>query len=348
MAQVQLPTGEQKAQVQQQLQMAAQQAEMASQQTGQPVPPPEPPKEVVKLLKKPTQEEVAAFLRNDRARGFTIEIETDSTIQPDEDAEKQRRIEFGTAIGGIFQQAVPVVMQAPVIGPFVVEVMKFMAGGFRAGRPLEAAMDQLGEIVEGMAEKAAGPQEPPVDPVALAKIETDKRRVDLEEKRYEEVEKPTAAAELQIKTREADRADKVEQRNDDAHMTDKTLKARDADRNDRAQTHTERAHNDTRQDSKEARRADDDFRRDEKGVQRPDTDAQAFEKAMSEHKAGEEKAESAAREQARDAAIAEILAKIKAPRGGKLVKQNGKTVSIEIDGHSLPVSRDADGSISIG
>ena len=158
-AQVQLPTQEQKAQAQQQIAMQQEQAAFAAQQGGQPVPPPQVPKEVTKLLKKPTMEEVAAFLQNDRARGFTIEIETDSTIQPDEDAEKQRRIEFGTALGGMFQQAAPIVMQAPALGPFVVEAMKFMAGGFRAGRPLEAALDQLAETIEGLAEAAAGPQD---------------------------------------------------------------------------------------------------------------------------------------------------------------------------------------------
>ena len=65
------------------------------------------------MLKTPSLEDVVQFLRNDRARGFAIEIEVDSTIQPDEDAEKQRRTEFVTTVGGLVQQAAPLVMQAP-------------------------------------------------------------------------------------------------------------------------------------------------------------------------------------------------------------------------------------------
>jgi hypothetical protein len=170
MAQVTLPNAQQK----QQAEMLAAQA----QQMQQPLP-----KEVASILKRPSFEEVVAFLRNDRARGFVIEIETDSTIQPDEDAEKQRRIEFVTSVGGLFQQAAPLVMQAPMLGKFVVEVMKFAAGGFRAGRPLESSLDELGEQIEAMSEQAAQPQEPPPDPaIELKKAEIELKRAEGEQK----------------------------------------------------------------------------------------------------------------------------------------------------------------------
>lgn len=172
MSQTDLPTQAQKQQAQtavQQAQAMARQAEAAAQQGQQIPPPPEPPKEVLAALKKPSLEEVVAFLKNDKARGFTIEIETDSTIQPDEDAEKQRRVEFVTAVGGLFQQAAPIVMQAPQLGPFMGAVLKFAADGFRAGRPLGSAIDQLTEMLDGMAERASQPQEP--DPAMQIELE---------------------------------------------------------------------------------------------------------------------------------------------------------------------------------
>jgi hypothetical protein len=118
--------------------------------------------------------QVFALLATDRARGMSIEIETDSTIQPDEDAEKQRRIEFTTAIGGLFQQAAPIVMQAPQLGPFIGEVLKFTAQGFRAGRPLEGAIDQLTQQLQQMAQAAMQPKPPPPpDPTQVAKLQTE-------------------------------------------------------------------------------------------------------------------------------------------------------------------------------
>ena len=164
MSQVQLPTEEQQQQAAMFLQQAQQYPQMAqlAQQMGMPPPPPPDPQQLKmaqKALKTPSIEAVVQFLRDDRARGFIIEIETDSTIQPDEDAEKQRRIEFVTAIGGMFQQSAPIIMQEPMLAPFAVELLKFAAGAFRAGRPLEATIDQLGEVLEGVAEQAMQPQQ---------------------------------------------------------------------------------------------------------------------------------------------------------------------------------------------
>jgi hypothetical protein len=151
MSQIQLPSMEEK-------QQAMQQAQMAQQQQ-KPVP-----QELQDLLEKPAFEDVVKFLQEDRTRGFVIEIETDSTIQPDEDAEKNRRIEFVTAVGGLFQQAAPIVMQAPMIGGFVAEVLKFAAAGFRAGRPLEASIEKLAQQLEGMAKQ---PQKEKPDPAVM-------------------------------------------------------------------------------------------------------------------------------------------------------------------------------------
>ncbi len=171
MSQVQLPSVAQKQQIQMKLQQAQamyqQQATMA-QQTGQPAPPqPQIPPQVQQALNKPAFEEVMQFLANDKARGFLIDIETDSTIQPDEDAEKQRRTEFITAVGGFLQQAFPVLQAAPQFGNFVGEALKFVAQGFRAGRPLEGAIDQLVEMIEQI---AANP--PQQNPEAQAKAQT--------------------------------------------------------------------------------------------------------------------------------------------------------------------------------
>lgn len=128
----------------------------------------DPSGEPDKRLQQPTIEEVAAFLANDRARSLAIEIETDSTIQPDEDAEKQRRIEYVTSVGGLLQASAPIVMQAPQIGPFIGELLNFAAGGFRAGRPMEAAIDQLTSQLEKAAQMAMQPKEPQPDPKAEA------------------------------------------------------------------------------------------------------------------------------------------------------------------------------------
>jgi hypothetical protein len=171
MAQVQLPSNAQKQQAQQKFQMQQAQTPQQPGQPGMPqAQPQQPPPELVKLMKTPSIEDVMGFLRDDKARGFVIEIETDSTIQPDEDAEKQRRVEFVTAIGGLIKEAGPMVAQAPQLGPFIGEVVKFVAQGFRAGRPLEGAIETLVQGLAAFAEKGMQPKGP--DPTEQIKLKT--------------------------------------------------------------------------------------------------------------------------------------------------------------------------------
>lgn len=109
----------------------------------QPVPPP-PPKPPV------TIDAVMQLLRDDRMRGFRIDIETDQLVEADEQAEKQRRMEFVTAIGGLLGNAMQLEANpaAGALLPAVGASIMFAVRGFRAGRELE-------ETIETALERAA-------------------------------------------------------------------------------------------------------------------------------------------------------------------------------------------------
>src|SRR5262249_34903569 len=86
-------------------QMAEQNPQMAQQAVGMAQKMQQSLQEnLTKLKAKPTVEDVMAFLRNNRARSFVLDIETDSTIQPDENAEKQRRAEFMGMLSSLLPQ----------------------------------------------------------------------------------------------------------------------------------------------------------------------------------------------------------------------------------------------------
>lgn len=182
---IQLPTAAQKQQVQmqmQQQQMMQQQAAQRAQQMGQPAPPPQQPQippEVQKMMEQPTIDEVVQLLRNDSVRGFRIDIETDSTIEPDEDAEKQRRMEFVQMVGGFMQQAGAIAQQTPMLVPVMVETLLFAARGFRAGRQLENTLEQVGAQ---LSQSATAPKEPPEPtPDELIKLKTTQVKAQSEE-----------------------------------------------------------------------------------------------------------------------------------------------------------------------
>ncbi len=173
---------QQMAQIQQQYEKAAYQAKMS----GQPVPPPPQPKLPV------TIEQVVNLLRQERTRPCVIDIETDSTITPDENAEKQRRTEFVTAIGGFIQQAFPLVQAMPQAAPLATETLKFVAAGFRAGRQLEGAIEEFADNVKQIASRP-----PPPNPEA----EKMKHEAAMEERRLAGEERKSQA-EIAIKGEE--------------------------------------------------------------------------------------------------------------------------------------------------
>ncbi len=162
MSGIQLPTMQQKQQAQMQVQQAQasyQQIAARAQQMGQqPPPPPQSPPGFDEMMQQPTIEEVVQLLRDDNMRGFRIDIETDSTIEPDEDAEKSSRMEFAQVIGGFIQQAGPVLAQMPTLIPVFGETLLFVSRAFRTGRQLENSLEQA---INQVTQQAMAPKPPP-------------------------------------------------------------------------------------------------------------------------------------------------------------------------------------------
>lgn len=111
------------------------------------------------------------ILRDDRMRSFAIDVETDSTVQADEQDEKERRSEFTQVVGGLVQQMFPIIQAAPEMIDFAGELLKFNVRGFRAGRSLEKSIDGMIDAIRAKVEQAAA--KPPEPDPAIVKAETD-------------------------------------------------------------------------------------------------------------------------------------------------------------------------------
>lgn len=144
---VQLPTAEQKAQLE---------ALVAQAQAAQ-KPLPEQAKEA---LKKPTWDEALAIMREDGPRGFRIDIETDSTVTGDIMAEQKAMTELLQGVGAFIAQAGPAVAQGYLPLDSAKAMLMSAVRRFKMGREVEDALDQIGKQEEG--------QQPKQDPRAMA------------------------------------------------------------------------------------------------------------------------------------------------------------------------------------
>lgn len=164
-----------------------------------------------------TIEQVMEHLRNNKMRTFTLDIETDSTIQPDEDAAKERATEFVTAVGGFINQTVPQVAMFPQLGPLASEFLKYISKQFRGGREMEGKIEEFADQMVEMS------KQPRPDPAAAeaeaeakkaeAQTQADLQKTQMAEQTKQaqlandaETEKVAALQEAQQKQIDADKA----------------------------------------------------------------------------------------------------------------------------------------------
>ena len=195
---------------------------------GQPPPTPQQIEQAKQAIVAKHQKEIAAvvtveqvfgLLQAQRMRPFVLQIATDSTIQPDENAEKASRSEFAMAFAQMSGALGPLMQVAPKeAAPLSGAMLKFVLAPFRAGREMEQTIE---EFVEQMTEKAAQP--PPPDPAA----EELKMKSDLEMKR---LDAEVAAKTAEMDDRKAERAEKLRAATEQASLKRDEQMAANADR----------------------------------------------------------------------------------------------------------------------
>lgn len=167
---------------------------MMAQQMGLPAPYPQ------------SFNDAMAMLRNQKLRDFRIEIETDSTIALDDEAEKLAANEFVRAMAEFIQAWGPIIAQAPELLPMVAEMLLFLARRYRAGRGLESAIEQAMDALKAKAQNQ--PQQPSPEMVkaqAQAQLEQQKAQTQARLKQQE------AALDAQLEQQRADRQDRREE-----------------------------------------------------------------------------------------------------------------------------------------
>lgn len=143
------------------------------------------------------------LLKDEKMRSFRVDIETDSTIQPDEDAEKQSRVEFLTASTTFLEKAIPAVQMVPESGPLMFELLMFGVRAFKTGRQLEGAFEEFQQrMAQRMQQQAQQPPQPSPEQIK-AEIEKQKADVLLQVKNVElQIEQTRTAMEERRAERE--------------------------------------------------------------------------------------------------------------------------------------------------
>lgn len=103
-----------------------------------------------------------SILRDEAARGFLVDVETASTVAPDEFAERESTTQLLAAVTQFVSAMAPVVQAGLVTGKQVVSMLRFAVRPFRGARGLEDVLDEAERTLddlerEGEAAGGAGP-----------------------------------------------------------------------------------------------------------------------------------------------------------------------------------------------
>mgnify|MGYP000265286762 CR=1 FL=1 len=176
-------------------------------------------------------DDVVDLLRDDKARSFAFEIETDSTILTDELAEKQARADFITAFNGATQGLMSIASMGEAGAKLAGEMLKFSLAPYRVGRQMNSAIDEFVKQAPSMiaSQQGEGDQE---GVAALAEAEMQKAQAQMAkveaDSALKQAENQRKFAELQVKAQkdQADAAAKMAKLEQDANAN--AIKAQEA------------------------------------------------------------------------------------------------------------------------
>lgn len=113
-----------------------------------------PPEVQAKIVAFTRIGKAISLLRNERLRGFRVDIEVDSTIFPDAAQEKSDRTAFIQQVTGFLQTSFAIGQQMPTAIPLLVKMLQFTVRGYRVGRDFETAIEEFGDTAIKEAQKA--------------------------------------------------------------------------------------------------------------------------------------------------------------------------------------------------
>jgi len=100
-------------------------------------------------------EEVVQLLRNDKVRGFSIDVEIDSTVFEDNQAQQQTRVEFVTGLTSFMKEWLPALQQGAVTSEIFRSIMMFTLKPFKVGREIEQSLLDWLDQIEQQRKQAA-------------------------------------------------------------------------------------------------------------------------------------------------------------------------------------------------
>ena len=90
-----------------------------------------------------------------------VDVETDSTIEPDQQAQQQAAAAFTTAVAEFMTAALPIMQAEPDAADFLGEIMAWTTRQWKGADTIEGAVDEFVDLMKKKAQQPPANQGPP-------------------------------------------------------------------------------------------------------------------------------------------------------------------------------------------
>lgn len=159
--------------------------------------PPDPQQIAQQIFSKCIQ-----LLKNDNIRTFRIDIETDSTIEIDRQAEKEAVTQLFTAVGGYLQQAAQIGQMLPQLVPALGQSLLYAFRVFGAGRDVEGVWEQA---IDQLTQQSKNPPPKPPSPEQI-KAQSEQQKMQMQGQQMQaqaQLDQQKSQLDLQAQTQKA-------------------------------------------------------------------------------------------------------------------------------------------------
>lgn len=145
---IKLPTMLDKQLAQQQIQQIEEMAQRQPMEGEEQPQPPQIPPDLEEVLKQPSVEEVEQIIRDDMVRVYTIDIETDSTVQQDMRQVQANMSSFLEGTAAFLQSIGPMVAQGMIKAQDAIDLYQPFARSFHLGKQAEDALERMSDAAQ--------------------------------------------------------------------------------------------------------------------------------------------------------------------------------------------------------
>lgn len=149
------------------------------------------PETLQRMTGLPVPQEVRDLLQNELSRQYRIDIETDSTVAPDEEADQANMAKALESVTAYVQAIAPLAAQGVIDSQAAVQLLKVYLRKFKWGREIEATLEQI----------ERNPPTPKPDP-EMQKMQMDAQLKQQEARATAQREQQKLAADLEAKRQE--------------------------------------------------------------------------------------------------------------------------------------------------